>query len=312
MRARPLLGAATISMMLIAAAVFGQTEGVRGKAVDQDGTPVEGVDVLIEFLDGASRSQNTSSNEKGDFIQIGLRSGNYRITLRKSGYETAVRNVRISIGPEDIGRVVLEKLPEGTLSQDEIQKLNEEVQQQFDQGVAAVESEDYRAALDLFRSVVERDPDFAGAYFNLGFVYKKVGEMEKARSWYEKAAEIRPDYYEAWVEIGNLYNEDHEYGKSLEAFERAVAIRADEISTLYNYGAVAMNAGAMPKAREAFGKLLAIDSSHAMANYQMGMVMVNLGENDEAISYLERYLELDPEGSHAVTAKGVIDQLKQG
>jgi tetratricopeptide (TPR) repeat protein len=291
-------------------AALAQTGGVRGKVVDQNGEPIEGVDIVIAFLGGVTSQLKSSSKPNGDFIEIGLRHGNYRLTFRKSGYETATQEVQVGmVAPKDIGRVVMEKLPEGTLSQEEIQKANEEVWRHFDQGVAAVETEDYSTALSSFEAVVEKASDFAEAHFNMGFVYRKMNEPEKARESYEKAIQVRPEYYEAWVELGNLFNEDHQYEKSLKAFEKAIALKADEISTLYNYGAVAMNAGAMPKAQEAFGKLLAIDPNHATANYQLGMVLVNLGKNEEALSYLEKYLELDPEGDHAATARGIIDYL---
>jgi tetratricopeptide (TPR) repeat protein len=289
-----------------------QTGGLRGKVVDQNGDPIEGVDIVITFMGGGASQAETSSKANGEFIQIGLRHGNYRLTFRKKGHETATRDIQVSmVAPKDIGRVVMEKLPEGTRSQEEIQRANEEVWQRFEQAVAAVEAEDYSTALSSFESIVEDDPEFAEAYFNMGFVYGKMNELEKARERYEKATQVRPEYYEAWVELANLFNGEHLYEKSLEAFEKAIALKADEISTLYNYGAVALNAGVMPKAQEAFGKLLAIDPNHAAANYQLGMVLVNLGKNEEALSFLEKYLELDPEGAHAATAKGIVDYLKQ-
>jgi len=306
--------APVISFAVLFAGAFAmaQNGGLRGKVVDQAGEPVEGAEVLIEFLDGVTREIKSSSNENGDFVQVGIRGGNYRVTLRKGGYDSATKEVRIRMGPPtDIGQMVMAKLAEGALSREEVASITAEIKQQFNDGLAAVDRQDYAAALAAFQEAAEMEPEFPEAHFNIGFVLVKMNEPDKAIPSYEKAGALRPDYYDAWVELGNLYNDKQEYAKSMEAFERAIQIDATEISTLYNYGAVGMNAGEMEKAQGAFEKVLAIDPEHATANFQMGMVFVNQARNDDAIPYLEKYLALEPEGPHAPTVRGVLDFLKK-
>lgn len=289
-----------------------QTGGVRGKAVDQSGTPIEGVEVLIEYLDGMTRQAKSSTKEDGTFVQIGLRSGNYRLTLRKRGYETATKNVRGRLGaPADAGGVVMEKIPEGGISREEAQQLSQAIKEHLDQGIAAVDQEDFPTALGAFQKAAEIAPDSAKVRFNIGFCYRKMNESQKALEAFEKSTELDPEYYDAWVAVANIYNQNHDFDKALAAFEKAIALDATDTSTLYNGGVVALNGGMMPKARETFEKLLVLEPEHAKANYQMGMVMVNLGQNAEAIPYLEKYLELAPDGEYVTTAQGVLDVLKQ-
>jgi tetratricopeptide (TPR) repeat protein len=305
--------ALTFSLLVIMPVnAWAQHGGLRGKVVDQSDAPVEGVEIFIEFLGGVTREARTSSNENGDFIQVGMRSGNYRLSFRKDGYEPATEEFRVRLGaPTDVGTVVIEKLAEGALSREEVKQQTEEIKNYFQEGVAAVEKEDYAAALISFQKALEVAPEFPQAHFNMGYVYEKMDEPDKAIPCYEKACELKPDYYDAWVELGNIHSNRGDHAKAVEALGKAVEINDTEIAVLFNYGASAMNAGDIPIAENAFGKVLAIDPNYANASFQMGMVMVNQAKNEEAITYLEKYLELDPEGPNAATAKGMLDYLKK-
>jgi len=58
-----------------------------------------------------------------------------------------------------------------------------------------------------------------------------------------------------------------------------------------------MNMGEMVSAQAAFEKVLELDPSRATAHCQLGMILVSRLSTKEAIQHLEKYLELDPEGS---------------
>ena len=50
----------------------------------------------------------------------------------------------------------------------------------------------YICAREALEKAIQIDPDFVGAYANLGEVYLKLGEISKAFESYSKAAEIDP------------------------------------------------------------------------------------------------------------------------
>ena len=47
-----------------------------------------------------------------------------------------------------------------------------------------------------------------------------------------------------------------------------------------------------------------------MAHFQLGMVSLNLKKNDAAKEHLKKYVELDPKGAEAETAKEILSMLK--
>ncbi len=295
--------------VLIALEARAQNGGLRGAVVDENNQPLAGVEVLLEPLGVLSREVRLESDANGTFVRVGIRLGQYRLTIQKEGYQTYSEEIKIPPGSPMRIDVILRSVAARRVAESEEEA--EELKLYFDQGVAEVEAENYPAALAAFEQVLELKPDSATAYFNLGVVYRKMGETEKAIELFSKAAEIRSDYYDAYVAIGEIYSAESRWPETLEVLSKALEAQPDSTDTLYNYGAAAMNASDFATAKESFEKLLAIDPEHAAGHYQMGMICVNQGENEAAVLHLEKYLELDPEGPQAATATGILDYLKK-
>ena len=64
----------------LAPAAFAQTGMLKGKVLDAEGKPVSGAQVAIEFADGVTRKFDVKTDRRGEFIQIGLQPGNYKVT----------------------------------------------------------------------------------------------------------------------------------------------------------------------------------------------------------------------------------------
>src|SRR5688572_10068102 len=85
--------------LVLAAPVFGQSTGmVKGKVVDAQGQPVEGAKVLIEYQEGVARKHETKSNKKGEFIQIGLMPGKYKVTATKEDVGAQAFDIAVRLG----------------------------------------------------------------------------------------------------------------------------------------------------------------------------------------------------------------------
>ena len=69
---------------------------VRGKVVDAQGKPVEGAVVTIEATE-ANRKAQTKTNRNGEFLQVGLASGRYNVTVTKDNLK-AVQPANVSQG----------------------------------------------------------------------------------------------------------------------------------------------------------------------------------------------------------------------
>src|SRR5712691_6368167 len=78
---------------------------VSGTVTDLQGQPVEGASISIE-QEGTNRHFDMKTNKKGEFMQIGLASGQYKVTATKEKL-TASQPVRISQGKPANTKLVL-------------------------------------------------------------------------------------------------------------------------------------------------------------------------------------------------------------
>src|SRR5947209_7826428 len=79
---------------------------VNGTVTDAQGMPVDGATVTIE-QEGTNRRFDMKTNKKGEFMQIGLASGNYKITATKDKLTATQPNVRVSQGRPASAKLVL-------------------------------------------------------------------------------------------------------------------------------------------------------------------------------------------------------------
>jgi PKD repeat protein len=68
---------------------------VKGKVVDEKGQPVTDAKVTIA---GPARNAETKTNNKGEFVQVGLQSGRYTVTVSKDKVGQAAQQVNVTQG----------------------------------------------------------------------------------------------------------------------------------------------------------------------------------------------------------------------
>src|SRR5262245_22754613 len=85
--------------LAIASPASAQSTGmIKGVGKDAQGEPVDGAKVSIDMTEGVTRHRETKSNKKGEFVQIGLPSGNYTVTAEKDKVASNAAPARVSIG----------------------------------------------------------------------------------------------------------------------------------------------------------------------------------------------------------------------
>ena len=83
---------------VLAPSASAQTGMIKGKVTDAEGKPVQGAQIVIEFADGVTRKFEVKSDRRGEFIQIGLQTGSYKVTATADKLGTLTQTQRISLG----------------------------------------------------------------------------------------------------------------------------------------------------------------------------------------------------------------------
>jgi tetratricopeptide (TPR) repeat protein len=313
-----LLAFAAVAALAIALPAFAQSTGlVKGVVKDEKGQPVDGAKITIEFQDGVNRKFEGKSDKKGEFLQIGLPPGGYKITAEKDKL-SAAQLVRVRIGQTAETSLVLGAAAAGGNA--EAAKKSAELKKAFDEGVEASRAGRQDDAVAAFTRAAEVNPSCYDCYYNIGFAESQKKDYEKAEASYKKAIELKPDYAEAYTGLANVYNAQRKFDEASAASAKANelgggaaagAAGGGNADALFNQGVILWNAGKVADAKKQFEAVVAANPNHAEAHYQLGMVLVNEGNLAGAAAEFETYLKLSPAGPNAAQAKALVAQLKK-
>ncbi len=306
-----------VAFALALPAAAQSTGMVKGQVIDVKGQPVEGAKITIEYKDGGGRVFTTKTNKKGEYTQIGLTPGNYKVTADKDKVGSQSFDARVKLGDPTEVKFQLGAGASGP-SKEEMAKVAA-VKQLFEEGVVASRSGDHDGAIGKFNQAAGLIPSCFDCYYNIGYAEAQKKDYPKAEEAFKKAIELKPDYVEAYNGLATVYNAQKKFDDAQAASQKAASLAVASggsgagvgVDALYNQGVIAWNAGKAEDAKKAFEEALKVDPKHANSHYQLGMCLINLGKMPEALAEFESYLQVAPDGQYAAQAKALLAQLKK-
>jgi len=117
-----------------------------------------------------------------------------------------------------------------------------------------------QAAVDEYLRLIERQPKFAVAHFNLALLLKKQQQNSEALAAYDEAIRLEIDQpEEVYSNMGVLYSEMQDAEKSREMYERALEIAPNYVPALFNLAGHFEESGEKQLAIEHYERILSID-----------------------------------------------------
>ena len=300
----------------------------RGKVVDSTGKPVQ--DAVVTFVaQFVTLSRTAKTDAKGEYLMIGLPSGEFAITVTKDGVGTAKARQTIKQGqneplsltlraeaPASGGGGSLVGAPAG--GDAEAKKAAQALQALAKTGSEALAAGNNDAAITAYSDVVVKAPTCGDCFFNLGLAHLNKKQLPEAEAAFKKAIEIKPDNVNAHTQLASVYNQQRKFDLASEESALAAKYSASadpagggNAEALYNQGVTLFNGGKFAEAKAAFEGATKVDPKHSLAHYQLGMTALNLGDFNLAVSSLETYLQLDPNGPKAAEVKGSLPALQK-
>jgi tetratricopeptide (TPR) repeat protein len=316
--------AAAFVFSFLAAPAAAQTGAVKGKVVDAQNQPIENAKIIIQSAESAARRHETKTNKKGEFFQIGLAPGGYKVTAEKDKLSQSF-DIRVRLGdPQNVSFVLAPGTgggPGGGMSKEEAAKKEAEVRKLFDEAVALSQAGKGPEAIAKFNEVLVIVPKCASCYGNIGAIHFGAKEFDKAEEAYKQSTTVDPNFAPGYAGLVNVYNAQRKFAEAEAAAaqqEKAEAAGAPagtaggggSADAAYNRGVVQWNANKFAEAKDQFTAAIKANPNHAEAHFMLGKVLINLGQLAEAATEFETYLKLAPSGPNAKEAQTNFDALK--
>lgn len=312
--------AAGLILVLVSSSLFAQEwrgKGrIEGTVKSTKGEPIAGAKVSLRWTQSDKGGPDVTTGKNGHWSYFGLAGGAWDIDFEAPGYETkkisanfqeASRNEPIDIQLEPVAQQA------GGGSHEEIQvagkKISKETAEAVEAGNAALVARNWAVARENYQKALVDLPDYAPLYMSVAKTYAGEGNDAEAINWARKAAEKDPSDATAWKTVAELELSRGNLDAGKEALSHVPADKQTDTSFL-NLGILLYNKKQPAAAEEAFGKALELNPSLSDAYYYRGLARYQLKKMPETKADLQKYLELDPNGSEADTVKELLKSLR--
>jgi tetratricopeptide (TPR) repeat protein len=299
--------------LFVATNAFAGAEArMTGKILDAvTKEPIPNAVLNLDAVSGKTVKREFKGKKDGSFALTVLDGTlRYKFVVSADGYAPHEETIKMTIGEANHRDFELQKA--GAASQ----TVQAEVQMQqaaadpavtaYNEGAALINSGDVTGAIAKFETAVATKPDLTAGWMALAKANLRAKNHQKAIDAAKKALEFDDEDTDMWSILHQSYTALGDKANAEVAKKKLPA----NPTQLFNEAARLINAGKDAEAEPLLQQAVAADDKFAIGYYELGMVYARTGKSAEARKALEKYLELEPKGKDAATAKEMIGYLQ--
>lgn len=176
----------------------------------------------------------------------------------------------------------------------------------FNEGAALYNDQKYAEAAAKFKAAVAGKPDLIAGWEALARTAVQLKDYPTAIEAANKALAVDDTEADMYSILYTSYTATGDKAKAAEAKKKMPA----NAGVLFNDAARLINQNKDSEAEPLLKQAIAADDKFAQAYYELGMIYVRSQKNADAKTYLSKYLELDPNGKDAATAKEMLKYVQ--
>ncbi len=163
-----------------------------------------------------------------------------------------------------------------------------------DDGLKAMDRQDFQQAFQIFTKLAADDPKDYSAWFNLALAEAALQKYDQAIGHLEKALELKPGLYEAEFNLGLVYLRSHQLAEAEPHFEAAVRLKPNELQARMALADNQLAIGKDDAAAKSYEAVLRMNPKSARAELGLGQSLLHLGALDQAAEHYRAAAALDP------------------
>ena len=310
---------AAIVVLCLAVPASAQTGRVGGLVKDTEGKPIKGATVKAQNP-GASPSEFTATtDDKGRFSMIGLRSGTWKFIAEAPGFMPQEGNapVRTIGAPNPPLEFTLAKgAAAGPAA------LSKEVQAELKAADDLRNAGQFDQAITAYQGIKAKNPSLTMVNMVIAGTYRQKAAKETDKTARQAAFDQAIGAYQEVLKLDNANERakieigmTHMQAGNLDAAEQALAPVADSPSAsrevFYNLGEIKFNKGDAAGAEAMYKRAADMDASWQLPKLKLGLIAFSKGDKDTAIKIFESIVAADPNAPEAAQANAFLKELKK-
>lgn len=152
----------------------------------------------------------------------------------------------------------------------------------------------------------------SSTYSNLGYVYSKLENDEKAKECYAKAIALDQKNPQSYFNLAKYYIGRLEYKDAISVLEKAIEWDSLDADITYFLGISYFENKENDKAKEAFKRTISLDPKKENAYFNLGAILIKQKKWSSAINIFEQLLGITPDDKESlIFLAGALSEAKQ-
>ncbi len=164
----------------------------------------------------------------------------------------------------------------------------------FEAGVSALQAQNFTAAVELLKRVVELEPRHKSAWNDLGIALLAQRRTDEAIPAFEKQIEINPYDEYSYNNLGRAWWDKRDYAKAAEAFRHQIEVNPLDKSAHRNLGFMYLEEHKDREALAELEKAVSINPQDAQGLVSLGQAQLELGDDTKALASFDRAVQIAP------------------
>jgi tetratricopeptide (TPR) repeat protein len=306
---------AAFLLSALAGPALAQSGRVGGQVKDESGQPIKGATVTAENPDVSPSSFTATTDDKGRFSVIGLRSGQWTFTAQAPGFsaESGKLTVQTIGSPNPPLTFTLRKGSSGAsggggalggMAAKDLQAELAAADQLFN-------AQKWDESIAAYRAIMTKAPSLSVINLQIAAAYRNKKDYDAALAAYNELLKTDPNSDRAKIGIGMTNLEKGDMEAAEQTLQAAAQSPSATREVFYNLGEVEFAKGKSDEAAAAYTRAAQMDPTWGKPVFALGKVALNKGDTKGAIDAFSKVIEIDPSSPEAAQAKAVVDQLKK-
>lgn len=306
---RKTLALSVLAFMVVAGNAFAIGEArIQGKITDAaTHKPIPFAEIIIDAVTGHTVHNEFKADKDGVYRFLILDGTlSYKFTYKAAGYANVEQTMKLTLGDINTKDVTMAPAGSGATSAAAPAAKADPAVAAYNEGAELANAGKIPEAIAKLEEAVTAKPDLTAGYEALAKLYLRNKNYDKAIDRANKSLEIDNDNQDMFTVLTEAYTAKGDKAKAAEYRKKLPA----DAASMFNDAAHLINSGKDAEAEPLLKSAIAANDKFAAAYYELGMLYVRTQKNADAKTNLQKYLELEPNGKDAATAKEMLNYVK--
>jgi tetratricopeptide (TPR) repeat protein len=299
-----------LAVLAVAGVAAAQNGRVSGIVRQEGGQPLKGATVTAEN-EAIGQTFTATTDDKGRFNMIGLRSGDWRFIAQAPGFSPEGGRLNVRSGGQNVP-VTFELKHSGVAFFGALGGIvNKDLQADLAAAETLYSQKKWDDAIAAYRAILNKVPVITSVNLQIASAYRNKGDYDAALAAYNDLLKAEPANSQAKIGIAMTALARGDARTAEETLQRAAGEADAPREVFYSLGEVKLAANDPDGASAWFEKASKADPFWAKPLLRLGEAAMKKGDNASATRLLAKAVEVDPTAPEAAAARTTLESLKK-